>query len=566
MDFASPVFAQLLWNRAIRSPEAAERFLHPSWDQHTHSASQFLHMPQAVARVFLALEQGERITIHGDYDADGVTGSAVLITTLRELLRHLQSKAPANADLVDYYIPHRDQEGYGLHAETVRLLHERGTTLLVTVDCGIACNEEIALAKTLGMDTIVVDHHQFGETLPDAHIIHPSVPNEPYPFKHLAAVGVAFKFACELVEEGRRKGLALAVGWEKWLLDLVAIATVTDMVPLVDENRVLETYGLTVLNKTRRHGLRALIRAASLEGKTLTSESIGFGLGPRLNAAGRMDHASLALRLLLAETEEEAVTLAAEVERHNRARQDTTRRMMVEAEEKMQGDALQATPLFVHWDERWAPALVGLVAGKFLERFGKPAIAIGQHNGTWIGSGRSHAGFDVTEAVRVAGEGLLVRVGGHKQACGFTLASPEHLTTFQERLVAYTKEHLNAEEAVPTLEIDAELSLDAVEWPLMDELAQLMPYGQSNPQPLFFSRASVLSSDVMGKTQSHLRLTVKRPDGRWMKFVGFSMGAHAATIKPGDMIGIVYHLEVNDFREEQTIEGRIHDLGPASVT
>ncbi|KAA0205586.1 hypothetical protein EDM68_05205 [Candidatus Uhrbacteria bacterium] len=376
---AHPLIAQLLWKRGVRTPEEADVFLNPSWERHVHDETRFARMNGAVERVLSALENGERITVHGDYDADGVTGSALIINALREIEYRVTNSEyrrmgtgstifDTRYSNIDYYIPHRDKEGYGLHRETVPKLKERGTALIITVDCGIACVDEIALAKDEGMETVVVDHHQFGETLPDAHLIHPGLADETYPFKHLAAVGVSYKFACALLSAARAKGVDVPAGWEKWLLDLVAIATVTDMVPLIGENRVLETYGLKVLNKTKRPGLRAILEMAGVAPGAVTSETVGFAIGPRLNAAGRMDHASLALRLLLSASMDEARLLAAELEQLNKLRQETTKKMMAEAEEILVG-AYGHTPVpdakaIVLWKENWSPSLVGLVAGR----------------------------------------------------------------------------------------------------------------------------------------------------------------------------------------------------------
>ncbi|HEU0050937.1 MAG TPA: DHH family phosphoesterase, partial [Patescibacteria group bacterium] len=257
IGIASSIFAQLLWNRGIQKKEDLSLFSEPSWEHGIHDPFLFSRMHEATGRVMSAIQAGEHITIHGDYDADGITASALMITVLKEIHRSSlcgdSYPAPPIAD-IDFYIPHRDKEGYGLHHETVLKLKERGTNLLITVDCGIASVDEIAFARSLGMDVVVVDHHQFGDRLPEAILIHPGLSGETYPFKSLAAVGVAFKFACALLTKAREQGCEILTGWEKWLLDLVAIATVTDMVPLIGENRALLTFGLRVLNKTRRLG------------------------------------------------------------------------------------------------------------------------------------------------------------------------------------------------------------------------------------------------------------------------------------------------------------------------
>jgi len=581
----SPIVAQLLWARSVRQPDEIATFLDPSWETGIHEPSQFRHMAAAVDRIFQALEKGERITVHGDYDADGITGSALLITTLREIEGRLQpprsplsggSSADSPPDkeglgevsLIDHYIPHRDKEGYGLHRETVPKLQARGTTVMITVDCGIACVDEIALARQSGIDTIVVDHHQFGDVLPDGHLIHPGLPEETYPFKSLAAVGVAYKFACALIEEARRRTLDIPVGWEKWLLDLVAIATVTDMVPLVGENRVLQTFGLRVLNKTRRIGLRALIKSAGLEFGKMDTESVGFAIGPRLNAAGRMDHAELALRLLLEENEEEARSLAQELERCNRERQDAVRKMMAEAEGKIdiRHSSLDISSCIILWDKDWSPSLVGLVAGRFVDRFARPVIVIGQHAGKWIGSGRSINGYNITEAMREAGEGILTRVGGHPQACGFALEDEGQLTLLQERLINHASARLSPEQMVPTLEIDAEIPLASINEDLMRAIDQLEPFGEGNRRPVFLSsRCSVASADTMGATGQHLRLTLITEDGRRIKAVAFKNGSRREEITIGSPIDIVYHVTRNEWNGRSSIECHLVDFRLSAI-
>ncbi|MSR85731.1 single-stranded-DNA-specific exonuclease RecJ [Candidatus Uhrbacteria bacterium] len=551
------ILAQLLWNRGIRTQEEIEIFLHPSWEKHLHDAKQFCHMPGAIERVFKALNEHEPITVHGDYDADGVTGSTLIITVLREIQKKIGGES-----IVDFYIPHREKEGYGLHRETVSILRDRGTRLIITVDCGIACVDEIALAKQQGMDTIVVDHHQFGEILPDGFLIHPGLPEETYPHKTLAAVGVSFKLACALIEEARVRGLDFPVGYEKWLLDLVAIATVTDMVPLIGENRLLQSYGLQVLNKTRRIGLRALIEAAGLSFGSLDTESVGFAIGPRLNAAGRMDHASLALRLLLSESEEEARVLAQELERCNCERQDATKKMMREAEIilKTQYPILNTSAIAL-WDTRWSPSLVGLVAGKFADRYARPTIVIGFYEGKWIGSGRSIPGFDITAAMRSVGDGLLTRVGGHPQACGFALDDEKKLASLADRLQAHVSSKLKQEDCVPVMMIDAEISLDQIDESFAQTINHLEPFGEGNRRPMFVSRnCLVVAVDLIGSQKNHLRLGLLAPNGRRIKALGFKIGDRVSEVAIGKTIDLVYHVAINEWQGTRTIECRLIDF------
>ncbi|MBI5655139.1 single-stranded-DNA-specific exonuclease RecJ [Candidatus Uhrbacteria bacterium] len=569
-----PIACRLLANRGLTEPDEIKRFLSPDWDMDVHDPFLFTQMSAAVERIFSALESGEKITVHGDYDADGVTGSAVLISTLREIEEQVRSHVKSQMSdvrsreldsCVDSYIPHRDKEGYGLHPVTVDYLKERGTSLLITVDCGIASVAEIAKAKSLGMDVIVVDHHQFGTELPDAILIHPKLPGETYPFKDLAAVGVAWKVACALVSEAGRRGMAMPEAFDKWLLDFVAIATVTDMVPLLGENRVLEAYGLKVLNKTRRPGMQALIRAASgQKTKGLDTMSIAFGLGPRINAAGRMDHASLALKLMLAETDQEAEELATKLEGQNRDRQKAMTQMLEEAE--LQFAAASEWSVLAFWSENWPPALVGLIAGKYLDRTGKPTIAIGKHGDRWVGSGRSQTPFDITESMRRAGDGFLTHVGGHMQACGFSFSHELDVKDLVDKLMVQSSADLAGTEFAPTINIDAELKLGEVDWSLIETLAKFEPMGEANRRPIFMaSRLQVVACDLVGQNQNHLRCLMRDADGKSIRFIGFNFGKRASEFSIGETIDVVFDVEVNEWNGRRDIQCKLVDVRRSSV-
>lgn len=557
LDGEHPAIAQLLWNRGIHEQADASRFFDPSYEEGVHDPYLFTQMIAAVERVFAAIKEGESITVFGDYDADGVTGSTVLITTLREIERKLTGREES---CVSFYIPHRDKEGYGLQMPSVEALTERGAKLVITVDCGIACVNEIAAARERGMDVIVVDHHQFGETLPDAILIHPSLPGETYPFKSLAAVGVAWKLATALVMEARKRELDVITGFEKWLMDLVAIATVTDMVPLVGENRVLETFGLKVLNKSRRPGLAALVERARLTWGEINERDIGFGIGPRINAAGRMEHASVALELLLAETEIEALDLSHRVEDLNKSRQQATEQMMKQAEAML--DTESTANIRVLWHPEWSPALVGLVAGRIADRLGVPTVAIGKHGDHWIGSGRSFPQYDITEAVKRCGDGLLTRSGGHVQACGFALAEDDHVPAFAERLHADATQHVDKENIGPALDADAEIALGVIDWKLVDRLKQFRPFGCGNPEPVFVARnLHVLSSSVVGKEGKHLRFAAKDPtSGVAQPFIAFGFGKQAPDIQPGATLDVAFHIGENEWNGRKDIQCKVIDL------
>jgi single-stranded-DNA-specific exonuclease len=348
------------------------------------------------------------------------------------------------------------------------------------------------------------------------------------------------------------------LGAEKWLLDLVAIATITDIVPLVGENRVLEKFGLVVLNKLRRPGIRALVEAACWKRGELDSESIGFVLGPRINAAGRMEHAYLAVDLLLEENSEEAARKAAALETINRSRQKATETLMKEAQGNIQEIETQA--LIFAWSENWSPSLVGLAAGRFTDAWGKPAVFVGKYQGVWIGSGRSIPNYDITAAVRDAGQGLLTRYGGHTQACGFSLAEDEHVRRFAEALRNHAATKLVLGDLKPFLNFECELKLDDIEWLLLDTLKLFEPFGDKNPKPLFATYGlRVLNASLVGASQNHIRAILKSPSGRTQKFMGFYRADLAGIMEPGAQVDVVYEIGSSEWNGNREIQCKIVD-------
>lgn len=552
-----PVLPKLLWHRGVRDPEEVAAFLEPSYEDHVHDPFLFSQMPQAMDRILKAMRNGERMLVFGDYDADGLTGSATVISILRDLAERMRLEF---APEIRSYVPHRDKEGYGLQMPQVERFIQDGVQLVITVDCGIACVPEIAKLRVNGVDVIVLDHHQYGEDLPDGILIHPGIPNETYPFPHLAAVGVAWKFACACISTVRDQGVDIPEGYEKWLLDLVSIATVTDIVPLIGENRALERYGLKVLNKTRRPGLRALIENAGLTYGSISARDIGFMIGPRLNAASRMDHASVGLDLLLSKTDEDARQHAVRIERLNRSRQEAMAGMMKEADELVEGFS-DAEHLHVLWRSDWSPALVGLVAGRMSDRFGIPVVAIGKHGGQWIGSGRSYPFYDITDAVKRVGEGLLTRSGGHIQACGFALAEDDHIPEFALRLREDAKRRIGPEWIGPALEVHAELDLRDLDWKLIDVLEQMEPFGCQNPEPMFVTRnVEVISSSTVGKDAKHIRIIGRSEDGKVHPFIAFGFAPRINEVMHGNRIDIVYTVSASEWNGSRDIQCKVKDF------
>lgn len=561
-----PVALGLLWNRGVRTPEAMERFLNPDWVRDTHDPAIFKNMPAAVARVFKALEEGEFIAVHGDYDADGVCGSTVLLSTLRDIIRSLplsegESGGGGSFDeRISCYIPHREKEGYGVSIATMELLsEERGVSLVITVDCGISNKPAIDRGLELGMDTIVCDHHAMPETLPEgAILLHPQVPGEDYPNKNLCGTGVAFKLASALIIEARKRGANLPEGYEKWLLDLVAIATVTDVMPLTGENRVLERYGLKVLNKTKRPGLKALIEVAGGKPGELDTYSIGFQIGPRLNAAGRMEHAKLALELLLEEDPAEAAMKAQGLQETNVARQKVSEDMYQEAK-AMVGELGERRAIIV-WKEGWIAGIVGLVAGKLVNDFSRPVYVVGREGDKFVGSGRTAGGFDVTAALHVA-SAHLDRFGGHPQACGFSVHGEEKFFEACKVIEAHAMDVLKPEHLIPTLKIDAAVELEEMDFELLGALESFEPFGEKNPRPVFAAmNIEVSYAEPMGAEGKHLRITAKSPRGKICKFIGWRIGDRAAEFKPGTRADVAFELEVNEWKGRRDLQFKIIDI------
>lgn len=552
----SPVLAQLLWNRGIKTQAEVDIFLGPDWSRDTHDPFLFKQMNEAVVRTFAALEKREVITIHGDYDADGVCGTSVVYSTLRDICRAL------NFDLekLTTYIPHREREGYGVSPATSEHLRQHDKTdLLITVDCGISNADAIARGKELGFETIICDHHAVPEILPEAIILHPQVPGEPYPNKVLCGAGVAFKFASALISEAQKRGAEFPAGYEKWLLDLVAIATVTDVVPLTGENRVLETYGLLVLKKTRRLGLQKLFQAAGVKPDQIDSWTIGFQLGPRLNAAGRMDHADPAFRLLVSEDEQEAGTLAAQLHAANVLRQKRSDEIYQEALAQIGEPGEQK--FLATAAEGWSAGLVGLSAGKLCEKFARPTVVVARDGDKFTGSGRSIPAFDIMKALNAAAP-FLDRFGGHPQACGFSTTGEERYQQAIAAMTATAEAELKIEDLIPEIFIDAIIPFSAVNWELEAAVARLAPFGEGNRQPVFGSVGlQLVSYETMGQEGKHLRLAARDPaDGTIKKLVAFNLGSIAPGLSIGGVIDAAYTVSVHEWNGNKELQLKVVDF------
>ncbi len=538
------LLASLLWRRGIRTPDEARRFLEPSWEEDVHDPFLFNDMRKAVDRLMSAIAKREKIVVHGDYDADGVSGSVILHATLTTL----------GAD-VTVYLPHREKDGYGMNAPAIEKMGADGVKMIITCDCGISSGKEIALAKTFGIDTIITDHHTLPPELPPAYaILHPLREGETYPFRYLTGGGVAFKLCQALWKEGN-----LPAGHEKWLLDMVSISTVADMGKLIGENRALVHYGLRVLNKTRRLGLKTLIDGVKRGDEALDAQSIGFRIAPRINAAGRMEHADAAFALLTSETEEDALLRAEVLNGHNKDRQSATEKIVIEAR-ILAADQANAAAIVVAGDG-WPAALCGLVASKLVDDHFRPVIAVGKDaHGKYVGSGRSIPGFDVTGALRACAE-TLVRFGGHPAACGLTIQGEENFDAFKKAFVAHAESLLKDADLTPSIEIEEEVGVHEVTLGLVEEMRKLEPYGEGNPRPRFLLRdARVAAARLVGAEGKHLQMTVASENGGRLKLIGFGFGERVDSCQPGRPIEAVIELDVNEWNGRVEPQGRIIDV------
>lgn len=549
-----PVTLQLLVNRGLTTQEQIDEFLNPDYSQDLHDPFLFSKMKEAVERVFKAFESNEKIFIYSDYDADGVCSGTIVYQTLTEIAEKLNFPK----EKIDFYIPHRDKEGYGLNQEAITQIHSQGCGLLITTDLGISNYEEITWLRKKGIDVIVIDHHQVPDRLPDALIIHAFAPGEIYPFKYLSAAGVAFKFASAMIAAARERGLDFIEGHEKWLLDLVAIATVTDMMPLLGENRTMEKYGLVVLKKTKRPGIRCLLEFSRTPVESINARTIGFQIGPRLNAASRMDHANRAFKLLNSDDPQEARQLAAELNSLNMDRQDITKKVFEEAISQI-GEVIDQKILFAK-NQSWPPGIVGLVAGRVADEFYRPTILVGSDSNAWIGSGRSIPEFDITAALHKV-EKYLKRFGGHPGACGFDLKSEEDFDAFARELSQVAEKELKGVNLIPSVNIEAEVSLEKANFDLVKSIDDFAPFGMDNPQPILMAKnLTIISFEAIGADLNHLKIMASEANGKVYKLIGFGIAERIGELKTGAKIDLAYELGINRWNGNQELQFKIVDF------
>jgi single-stranded-DNA-specific exonuclease len=543
-----PIIVQALYNRGLTDPDDVSAFL----DNQGLASSPFViaGMNAAVTRLRQALRAGEPIVVYGDFDTDGVTATALLVQTLR-----------AFGGQVRPYIPHRVDEGYGLHKRVLTQLARGGARVVVTVDCGIRALEEIAHANRLGLDVIVTDHHSVGLELPDTiAVIDPKRADNRYPFNELAGVGVAYKLAqALLLSHHQTPAVAQDVSLEEEdLLDLVALGTVADLVPLLGENRALVHRGLACLNRMERPGIDALCRQAGLQPGKVDATTIGYALAPRLNAAGRMAHAKTAYQLLETTYPAEAEHLASKLGQLNRKRQQLTSETQKQARQlALQGGG--DTALLFAASPDFSAGIVGLAASRLVDEFYRPAAVVEVKKKVSRGSARSIPEFHITEALDQCSD-LLIQHGGHAAAAGFTVANDD-LDELAHRLREKAAEQLADVELTPIVSIDAEVELSQMSWDLQRELSRLEPCGYANPHPLLLSKnIRVLGHRAVGSDGKHLKLTLSDGWSTW-DAIAFRQGDWA--IKLPDHIDLVYHLEINEWNNQRRLQLNVQDIRPA---
>ena len=567
----SPICARLLYCRGYRTEEAARRFLRCE-DTMFHSPFLLRDVDKAVARVRKAIETQEKIAIYGDYDVDGVTSVSLLYLYLKG----------HGAD-VSYYIPSRAGEGYGLSTAAIDRLAGEGVGCIITVDTGITAVDEVAYAKSCGIDMVITDHHECREILPDAAaVVNPHRPDCAYPFKELAGVGVIFKvmtaLECTLGMERGEREIDGVRRMAAQYADLVAIGTIADVMPITDENRLIVTLGLRCIAETKRVGLNALIEEAAAgnrgagenrpaKKKKITSSFIGFGLAPRINAAGRMSEASRAVELLLCDTREEADRLAAELCEINRQRQVEENRIAEQAYARIESEFdLSQTRVLVLEDNGWRQGIIGIVSSRVTERYGLPSILISFDNteegadsplDQGKGSGRSVKGFNLFEAL-TACEDLLVKFGGHELAAGLTVTRGD-LDAFRARINAYAAALLPEGSPSVHMEADCEIALRDVTIPLCEELAMLEPFGVSNPTPHFVLRDLRVDRITELGGGKHLKLTVS--DGTvYLHALCFSTTRPRFPFGEGAHVDLLCTLDVNEFRDVRNVQLIVQDF------
>ena len=532
------LLATILVNRNITEPEKLKIFLHPTRNDF-HDPFLMPDMQKAVTRIKHAIENQEKVIIYGDYDADGITSITVLKSFLEEAGLH-----------TDYYIPNRLNEGYGLNKPAVKKIADEKYDLMITVDCGISAVEEIKYANELGLETIITDHHEVAEQLPDAlAIVDAKRKDNQYPCRDLAGVGVVFKLIQALSKE-----LELPEETNLKYLDIVCVGTISDIVPLRDENRVIAKLGLLLVNQTKNIGLKSLLMSSGY--KNIDSTTISFGVAPRINACGRMGHAEKALKLFLSKNINEVNELTKELNEYNRIRQETEKSIYEEAVQQIESRHLDENATIVVAGENWHHGVIGIVASKITDLYFKPSILLCYEDNIAKGSGRSIPGFDLHDALMKCTD-TIDRFGGHSMAIGITVKR-EMVEPFSQEVEAIAKE-LHIEEILPVIQIDSKVELSEISKEMVASLKELEPFGEGNKTPIFAIKNLKIDSIRALSEGKHLKMSL-RDNNTLVNAIGFNMGHLADEYIIGDKIDIVGVLEVNTFNGVDSLQINLKDV------
>jgi len=542
----SPILSRILMSRDITNTDDAHRYLSPSLSD-LHNPFLMQDMRKAVDRLIRAIQKRERVVIYGDYDVDGITSVVSLFRFLRQIHEN-----------VTYYIPDRITEGYGLNRPAVERLRSEGISLIVTVDCGISDHEPIAYARQLGMDTIILDHHELSDTLPDAIAsVNPHRKDCPFPFKHLAAVGIVFNFLIALRGVLREEGFWKKNGYPnlKEYLDLVALGTIGDIVPLLDENRIFVKLGLDLMTEDRRIGVSALKLVSGIENQVIDSSKASFCLIPRINAAGRIALAKDAVELLLAENPEQADEFARKLDGFNRKRQVMEKEIFSEILEQI-GNRFETGEIgpLVFSSPKWHPGVIGIVASRMVDRFGRPAILISLKDGVGKGSGRSVTDFNIYEGLKRC-ESFLLSYGGHRYAAGISIRE-EDIEKFSAAFREVVCENRSEIDFTTSTTIDAQCCLTEINHELLSQFDRLAPFGNRNPEPILCVRnVSVVSPSIVGN--NHLKMRVSS-DGISRNSIWFGNGRFLPALSTG-IFDILFTPQINYWNGSYDIQLKMRD-------
>ncbi len=537
----SKLLAKILVSRGLREPLSVLKFLKPKLTD-LHDPFLMKDMDKAVDRVLVAIDKKEKITVYGDYDVDGITSTAILYNFL--------SKLGGN---IDCHIPDRSGEGYGLSIKTLNEIINSGTKLIISVDCGVSALEEVDFVNKNNSEIIITDHHRCSDSLPNAYaVVNPHREDCEYPFKNLAGVGVAFKMITAICMRLDSKNDYLEH------LDLVALGTVADVVPLVDENRIIVKHGLELINKTKNIGLKKLLDGCDMASKNVTAYNVAFILAPKINAAGRIGDATRAVNLFIGDNEDDAKKIVSKFLEENRYRQETENKILKEAIQIIEKDNFQKSKkILILQKEGWHDGIIGIVASRIKEIYHKPTILISIKKGVGKGSGRSVEGVNLFEALSDSSE-LLENFGGHELAAGLSIKI-ENIELFDKKINAYADKYAEEDFLIPKVKIDAKIEKSEFCKNNVTEIAQMEPFGAGNPAPVFIFNNFAINSIINVGDNKHLKIRL-RQDDFYIESIGFNMGYLRDEFTYNDSIDAVFGLEINSWNSNETLQLNLKDI------